>query len=84
MGRKNRRNPMSEIIPFQSDNEWPDLEHMTEAELRRELSGVWEQLATLDFQEPEDMNSEEYEAWGERHEELEDLADEIQDLLDEV
>ena len=29
------------------------------------------------------MNSEEYEAWGERHEELEDLADEIMDRLEE-
>ena len=30
------------------------------------------------------MESEEYEAWGDRHEELEDLADEILDRLDEL
>ena len=30
------------------------------------------------------MNSEEYEAWGDRHEELEDLADEIIDRLEEM
>lgn len=30
------------------------------------------------------MNSEEYDAWGDRREELEDLADEIMDLLDEL
>ena len=39
-------------------------------------------MALLDYQEPEDMNSEEYEAWGNCHEDLEDLADAIQDLLD--
>ena len=30
-----------------------------------------------------DMDSEEYEAWGDRHEELEDLVDEIWDRLEE-
>ena len=29
------------------------------------------------------MDSEEYEAWGDRHEELEDLVDEIWDRLEE-
>ena len=38
----------------------------------------------LDEQEPEDMDSEEYESWGDRHEALEDLADEILDRLDEL
>ena len=28
------------------------------------------------------MESEAYEAWGDQHEELEDLADEIMDRLD--
>ncbi len=74
---------MSEMIPFQPDQEWPDLDAMSEEELRRELSEVWEQLAVLNYQEPEDMNSEEYEAWADRHEALEDLEDEIRDLLDE-
>ena len=72
---------MSTFIPFQGE-EWPDLEHMTEEELRRELSEVWEKISVLDYQEPEDMNSEEYEAWAEQHEDLEDLADEIQDYLE--
>lgn len=30
------------------------------------------------------MESEEYEAWGDRHEALEDLADDIQDRLEEL
>lgn len=30
------------------------------------------------------MNSEEYETWGDAHEELEDLADEITDRLEEL
>ena len=38
----------------------------------------------LDEEEPEDMESEEYEAWGDRHEALEDLADDIVDRLEEL
>ena len=38
----------------------------------------------LDEEEPEDMESEAYEAWGDRHEALEDLADDIQDRLEEL
>lgn len=74
---------MSEIISFHPTEDWPDLESMNEQELKRELSEVWEKIALLDFQEPEDMNSEEYESWAAQHEDLEDLADEIQDLLEE-
>ena len=36
----------------------------------------------LDEEEPEDMDSEAYDDWGDRHEELEDLADEITDRLE--
>ena len=74
---------MSDMLKFGEEVEWPDLENMSEEELRRELSEVWEKIAVLDYQEPEDVNSEEYEAWAERHEDLEDLEDEIQDLLEE-
>ena len=41
-------------------------------------------LEQLDELEPEDMDSDAYEDWGERHEALEDLADELQDRLDEL
>ena len=43
-----------------------------------------ERIADLDEREPADMNSEEYEAWGDCHEELEDLADEIVERLEEM
>ena len=36
----------------------------------------------LDGREPEDMNSEEYELWGQAHEDLEDQIDDILDALD--
>lgn len=75
---------MSEIIPFPAaaeNDEWPELSGMDEQALKRELSGIWEKLALMDFEEP-DEDSEEYESWCEQHEELEDMADEIQDRLD--
>ena len=36
----------------------------------------------MDEEEPEDMDSEAYDDWGDRHEALEDLADEITDRLE--
>lgn len=48
------------------------------------LETVRAQISELDEQEPEDMESAEYEDWGGRHEELEDLLDELRDLLDEM
>ena len=41
-------------------------------------------LEHLDELEPEDMDSDAYEVWGERHEALEDMAAELQDRLDEL
>ena len=43
-----------------------------------------QRIARLDQEEPEDMDSEAYDAWGDRHEALEDLADDILDRLDEL
>lgn len=42
------------------------------------------ELARLDEEEPEDMESEAYEQWGDRHEELEDRLDDLMDQLDEL
>lgn len=53
-------------------------------ELLAQLKDLRRQIALLDEEEPEDMESEEYEAWGDRHEELEDMVDEIMDRLDEL
>lgn len=54
------------------------------ASLEAQKAALLAQIALLDAREPEDMESEEYEAWADEHEELEDLLDEIRDLLDEV
>ena len=62
----------------------PDLEAMGRAELLDCLAAVRHRIARLDQEEPEDMDSEAYDAWGDRHEALEDLADDILDRLDEL
>lgn len=53
-------------------------------ELLAQLKDLRRQIALLDEEEPEDMESEEYDAWGDRHEELEDMVDEIMDRLDDL
>ena len=73
---------MAEFLEFDGGFT-PDIEAMDREELQACLQEVRERIADLDEREPADMNSEEYEAWGERHEELEDLADEIMDRLEE-
>lgn len=75
---------MADIIDFDRYAQPPDLDAMTRDELLDALETVRAQIAQLDKQEPEDMTSEAYEAWGDRHEELEDLADEIRDRLDDL
>ena len=72
---------MAEFLSF--DSFTPDIDTMDREELKACLQEVQERIADLDEREPADMNREEYEAWGERHEELEDLADEIMDRLEE-
>ena len=72
---------MAEIIDFNAFAQW-DLDGMDSAQLRGCLSAVREQIALLDQEEPDDMESEAYDAWGDRHEALEDLVDEIMDRLE--
>ena len=74
---------MAEFLEFDGGFA-PDIEAMDREELQACLQEVRERIADLDEREPADMNSEEYEAWGERHEELEDLADEIVERLEEM
>ena len=62
----------------------PDIDTMDREELQACLKEVRERIADLDEREPADMNSEQYEAWGDCHEELEDLADEIVERLEEM
>ena len=75
---------MADLLDFSAYAEEPDLDVMDPEQLRDYLEIVRARIDALDGQEPEDMESEEYEAWGDRHEELEDLADEIRDRLDEL
>ena len=75
---------MADMIDFSEYVQGPDLDSMDREELLDYLKTVRAQISQLDEQEPKDMNSEEYETWGDRHEELEDLVDEILDLLDEL
>lgn len=73
---------MANIIDFPQLPDWEDLETMSRQELLNCLETVQEQIARLDEEEPEDIDSEAYDDWGDRHEELEDLADEITDRLE--
>ena len=75
---------MGSIIDFSRYAHEPDPNGMSREELLAYLDAVRAQIVRLDGQEPEDMDSEDYEAWGDRHETLEDLADEILDLLEET
>ncbi len=74
---------MADFLDFDSGFA-PDIEEMDREELTACLREVRERIADLDEREPADMESEEYEAWGDRHEELEDLADEIMERLEDM
>lgn len=68
---------MAEIISFPGD-----LDALDRTELRAWLDRVRREIAELDEAEPEDMMSEAYDVWADRHEALEDLADDLMDRLD--
>lgn len=74
---------MADIISFSEFAEEPDLGAMSREQLADYLEAVREQIRQLDREEPEDMESESYESWGELHEELEDLMDEILERLEQ-
>lgn len=75
---------MGEILEFPVGAEEPELDDMNAEELRACLEEVEALIAEHDEHEPKNMNSEEYEEWGDRREELEDLMDEILDRLDDL
>ena len=70
---------MAEITAFPGD-----VDALDRDALRRLLEDTLARIAALEEQEPEDMESEAYEAWSEHHERLEDLADDICDRLDDL
>ena len=76
---------MGKIIDFnQYRSEEPDLDSMDKDGLLAYLDQLRTQIEELDAAEPKNMNSEAYEEWGERHEDLEDSIDEILERLDEL
>ena len=74
---------MAEIIDFPAQDGAQDSDEMTREELLALLKQVRGEIAALDAKEPKNMNSEAYENWADRHEELEDQVDEILELLEE-
>ena len=75
---------MAEIIPFPGGADAPAPTRMNRGQLNELLAHIRTQIDQLNEEEPEDMNSPEYELWGELHEKLEDWEDDILDLLDEA
>ena len=72
---------MAEIIEFPVQNGAEDTDELSREELLTLLERLRAEIAALDEKEPKNMNSEAYETWADRHEELEDQVDEILELL---
>lgn len=79
---------MSKVIPFPvqpaPEEEAVDLSTLDRAQLLERLAQLRAEIDRLNAAEPRDQNSEAYEAWADRHELLEDLADDVLDRLDEL
>lgn len=75
---------MAEIIEFPVQNGAEDTDELSREELLTLLERLRAEIAALDEKEPKNMNSEAYETWAERHEELEDQVDEILELLEDA
>mgnify|MGYP000310761696 FL=1 len=74
---------MAEIIEFPAQNGAEDTDELSREELLTLLERLRAEIAVLDEKEPKNMNSEAYETWADRHEELEDQVDEILELLED-
>ena len=72
---------MEIIVDFTPDR--PEVADMNLEELRQYWQEIEEKIADLDEEEPEDMDSEAYDDWADRHETLEDIRDEIEERLEE-
>lgn len=74
---------MAEIIEFPAQNGAEDTDELSREELLTLLERLRAEITALDEKEPKNMNSEAYETWADRHEELEDQVDEILELLED-
>ena len=76
---------MAKVIDFnQYRSEEQDIDTMDKGALLSYLEQLCERIEQLDAAEPQNMNSEAYEEWGDLHEELEDLVDDVLDRLEEM
>ncbi len=73
---------MAEIFYLPIPNE-DVLYQMDSDELISLLENLNMQIEKLNEQEPEDMMSDEYELWGDKHEKLEDLIEIICEILEQ-
>ena len=80
--RRRGETRMGDILEFTPH--WDDPAELDAEAAAMALARVEALIARLDEEEPEDMDSEAYETWGDRREELEDLADDLRDRLDEL
>lgn len=74
---------MAEIIEFPAQNGAENTDELSREELLTLLERLRAEITALDEKEPKNMNSEAYETWADRHEELEDQVDEILELLED-
>lgn len=72
---------MEIIVDFTPDR--PEVADMNPEELRQYWQEIEDKIADLDEEEPEDMDSEAYDDWADRHEMLEDIRDKIEERLEE-
>ena len=76
---------MAKVIDFnQYRSEEQDISTMDKDALLSYLDQLRARIEQLDEAEPKNMNSEDYEEWGDLHEELEDLVDDVLDRLEEM
>ena len=59
-------------------------EEMTLEQLYEYREQLMEDIAELDEKEPFDESSEEFVAWAEEHEDMEDLLDDVVDRIEEL
>ena len=73
-----------EIIEFRGapEEECVEIEEMTRQELQAFLEELEQMLTQLDAREPKNQRSDDYEAWAQEHEDLEDAIDEVREYLD--
>ena len=72
---------MGDTLDFPAFPGQPELDGMDRAQLLSCLERIQLMLEHLDELEPEDMDSDAYEVWGERHEALEDLPAVLRDRV---